>query len=285
MIMKAFVMFLTLFAACLASTVSYAGDTAPPYEAEKNYVCPDCGWTPWDEGGMNREGTYEPLVGGLRIANHGYDCEGTAARRSQAATVQLASQESAAERNDGRKLFRRAALRSTLRLKMVTTRDAKEREALQRVIRDPELFDALLDGLTTEYESVHGGAVQDFMAWLKENWSTVLKVILSLITLLEDGQTQADAATPFTLASYSPLPSCNVDGTGCPADSGGNSCPASCGCAPAAPCGRVGDRYRPARLLGAVVARLPAARAQAARLGGRVLRLRPGLMGRGCCGS
>lgn len=40
---------------------------------DKNYKC-SCGWSVWDEGGMNRSGTYEPMVAWSRIENHNYDC-------------------------------------------------------------------------------------------------------------------------------------------------------------------------------------------------------------------
>jgi hypothetical protein len=40
---------------------------------DSDYVCA-CGWTPWDEGRMNRSGTYEPMVAWSRITNHDYEC-------------------------------------------------------------------------------------------------------------------------------------------------------------------------------------------------------------------
>jgi len=41
--------------------------------SDRNYVCPECGWSVWDDGGMNSSGTYEPMVAWSRISNHLYD--------------------------------------------------------------------------------------------------------------------------------------------------------------------------------------------------------------------
>ena len=42
-------------------------------EGDASFKC-QCGWSVWDEGSMNRDGTYEPMVAHLRVTNHLYDC-------------------------------------------------------------------------------------------------------------------------------------------------------------------------------------------------------------------
>lgn len=37
-----------------------------------DYVCPECGWKPRDDGPMNNKDTCEPLVAAGRIAAHGH---------------------------------------------------------------------------------------------------------------------------------------------------------------------------------------------------------------------
>lgn len=52
--------------------------------ADASYVCSECGWTPWDDGSMNRAGTFEPLVAAMRITNHAYDHHDSAQQNAKA---------------------------------------------------------------------------------------------------------------------------------------------------------------------------------------------------------
>lgn len=127
-----------------------------------------------------------------------------------------------------RPTLRRAALRTVLNLKAIRA-TGKDKAAIRKVLDTPEMFDSLLDGLSADYDSQAGGVVQDFLTWLTENWSTVLQMILSIISIFADeNMTALPPESPFTLASH---------GTAYEADCG---CPAeACKCTAGRTCGRL----------------------------------------------
>lgn len=131
--------------------------------------------------------------------------------------------------------LKRVKVRSFLHLKMLQTKDTKDKAAIAKVLQTPELFNSFMDGLSEAHAT---GKVEDLLNWMKDNWMDVLKIVLQLVAIFADENKQADALWEYQPPPVFALASMARD---CP----GGSCPVSQGRGPVLqPQGKLRDRLQ-----------------------------------------
>jgi len=89
------------------------------------------------------------------------------------------------------KIFRRAIFKSWLRVQAVRQDDPATKKALLKAVDDDSIFEQAFAGTQESYDAQAGGKIQDFFSFLKEHKAEILKLILTLITILEPEERQA----------------------------------------------------------------------------------------------
>lgn len=92
--------------------------------------------------------------------------------------------------------LQRAKFRIFLRMLGRRSYDAKLKAAVAKVLAEPKLFDLALEGVTAEYEAARarGEVLQDLLAWLWEHKVEIAKLILTIVMLFLDDESEAEPA-------------------------------------------------------------------------------------------
>lgn len=78
--------------------------------------------------------------------------------------------------------MRRVAFRFFLRAQ-IRRADGERKAALQRVLDDRELFNALVDELAAEHSQQAGGPLTDFLEWLLDHADEIIALVMKIIPL------------------------------------------------------------------------------------------------------